>query len=63
MRVLILIAQLPSEDQGIDQFLAVRQPSRLRYPADDAEAQLLPNADRGRVVGEDQVEDRVLVSL
>ena len=58
-----LVTQLPSENQSINQFLAIREASCLWHSSDHVEAQLLPDTDRGWVIGENQVEDRVLVSL
>ena len=47
------IPQLPSKDQRINQLLTIRQPRRLRHPSDNAESQLLPDADGGWVIRED----------
>jgi hypothetical protein len=58
-----LIPQLTSENQRINQLLAVSQPCSFGNSSDNAESQLLPNTDGSRVIGENQVEDRVSVSL
>lgn len=55
--------QTPPIDQRIHQLLAILEPRRAGDPSDHAEAQTVPDTDRGLVVGEDEVEDGIFVAL
>ena len=58
-----LIPQLPPKNQRVHQLLTIRQLCRPGNPPDHTEPQFLPDANGSRVVGKDQVEDGVFVSL